>query len=171
MSGADYTMTQEQARALLGTTSLPHDLRVMVLQNFVGEHGVGALADLFAQFIGLANSVVENNREMAELLLITEGGMHPGTAEKINLPTIFGALQGVKLAAGVNTSSVCHGCAFRLGSAANQSPVTSIDADDCAEPGGDNFMCHEDLDEQGQPVKGCAGFAQQRARRKREMAA
>lgn len=168
--GADYAMSPAQANALLGTTGLPQDLRVMVLQNYAGAHGLAEVVDLFAHFIGLANSVVENNREAAELVLVTEGGLHPNTASKINLPTIMGALAGVKLAAGISQDRTCVGCAFRLGTCANQSPITTIDADDCSEPGEEPFMCHEDLDDLDMPTKACAGFAQARAARKREAA-
>jgi hypothetical protein len=119
----------------------------------------------------MANSVVANCREMAELLLITEGGVNPYAAEKINMPTLWGALGGVTLAEGINQSLTCMGCAFRLGTIANQSPITTLDADDCGNPGEPEFFCHEDLNEAGQPVRGCSGFAQLRAARKRQEAA
>ena len=70
--------------------------------------------------------------------------MHPQLAEKINLPTLFGALHGVVLAAGVKSDKTCGGCAFRLGTPANQSPITTGDADWYFHPGEGDCLCHED---------------------------
>lgn len=164
-----YSISPGAAEVLMGANGLPPDLRREALGKLLGDRE--AVLDLFSEFMGLANSVVENNREMIEIILICEGGMSDREAEKANLPTIFGALNGIQLAEGVDTSRACHGCAFRLGSCANQSPVTTTDADHAGNPGEFNFMCHEDLDERGEPTKGCAGFAQVRARRKMEAAA
>lgn len=166
----DYSIDEADTRELLGIVSLPADYRGMLLTKYVAEHGTAALAELFAQFIGLANSVVANNREMAELLLITEGGMTPNAAEQANLPTIFGALNGILLAEGVDQAKTCGGCAFRLGSCANQSPVTTCDADWCSD-GEDQFMCHEDLDDVGKPTRKCTGFTQARKSRRKAGAA
>lgn len=162
----DYHLTQQQADLLKGICLVPADLRLQALKLHGELVGLDRFADLFAQFIGMANSVVANNREMAELLLITEGGMHPHTAEKANLPTIFGALQGIELAEGVDLSKVCAGCAYRLGTPANQSPSTTCDAGDVLQPGEPVFLCHEDLDGQAQPHKACGGYAQHMAARK-----
>jgi hypothetical protein len=161
----DYQIDVSTARELMGIVLLPVDIRHEVLRQFRDKHGNGPLLDLFAQFIGLANSVIENNREMAELLLITEGGMDPQTAEKANLPTLFGALNGILLTEGVDQEKTCGGCAFRLGTCANQSPSTTCDADWCSNPGEEDFMCHEALDDQGNPKRKCTGFTQFRKRR------
>jgi hypothetical protein len=158
----DYAMSDAQADALKGATLLPFDIRQRALQAYLAEHGPTALIDLFAQFIGLANSVVASNREMIEIILVVEGGEHPYSAEKANLPTIFGALCGVALANSVNQKKLCHGCAFRLGTAANQSPVTTCDADYAQSEIGLDFMCHEKLDDAGNPKAICAGYAQRR---------
>jgi hypothetical protein len=103
---------------------------------------------------------------MIELLLIAEGGMHPHEAERVNLPTLFGAPNGVLLAQGVDQTKTCGGCAFRLGTCANQSPSTTCDADWCS-GGEDHFMCHEDLDEAGNPTRKCTGFTQARRSRRK----
>jgi hypothetical protein len=161
---ADYSFSADEAKALMGITLLPNDLRHRALVAFMQERSVHALIQAFAQFIGLANSVVENNREMVELILITEGGMHPHTVEKANLPTIFGALNGVILTDGVDQTKTCGGCAYRLGTPANQSPCTTVDADWCAKTE-DKFLCHQDLDHKGNPTRKCTGFTQARKRR------
>lgn len=163
----DYALTPAARDVLMGATSLPADLRALVLRHFLADHGAEALIEAFAQFIGLANSVVANNREMIEIILICDGGMSDREAEKANLPTVFGALNGLKIAEGLEPAGMCEGCAFRVGAPANQSPCTTVDADHCAEPGEVNFLCHaEGLDDRGEPTRGCAGWAQLRARRK-----
>lgn len=162
----DYAISDDDARELLGVVTLPHEYRSMLLTKYAAERGTVALAELFSQFIGLANSVVANNREMAEMLLITEAKMHPHEAEKVNLPTLFGALNGVILARGVDQSKTCGGCAFRLGTCANQSPSTTCDADWCSD-GEVQFMCHEDLDPAGNPTQKCTGFTQARRSRRK----
>lgn len=168
--GSDYAIARSDADWLRGTVLMDAEIRVKVLQRYLRDNGADALVALFAQFMGLANSVVANNREMVELILITEAGMTPATAEQSNLPTVFGALQGVTIAAGIDQSKLCHGCAFRLGTVANQSPVTTSDADWCSHPGEKNFLCHMDGQAEGQHRKACAGFAQLRARRSKESA-
>lgn len=166
-AATDYAFTSDDARALAAIAQAPINARRHLLNLWRATEGPDHILELFAQFIGMANSVVANNREMVEIILTVEGGMHPYSAEQANLPTITGALAGARLAQGVDEALLCHGCAFRVGTPANQSPVTTIDADLCADPGSDLFQCHEDVDARGRPHKACAGFAQLRARRKR----
>lgn len=160
----DYTMSIQDAYELKGVTLLPHEFRKQLLRKYAKDHGRDALADLFSQFIGLANSVVANSHEALEMVAITEFGAEPRVAEQINFPSIFGALCGVSLAAGVNQEKTCHGCAFRIGSCANQSQITTCDADWCLD-GDDRFMCHENLDVDEQPTKPCIGYQSQLAKR------
>lgn len=158
MSNTDYRISVRDAEELKGISTLPHEFRLKRLRQLFTEHPDAAL-ELFSQFIGLANSVVENNREMAEYVLIGYGHVWPQEAQKINLPTIFGALNGIAIAASVNQRKTCVECAFRLGTAANQSPSTTCDVEwviGCDE----KFMCHLDLDQDGEPTKHCAGFKQ-----------
>jgi len=164
--GCDYAMSPADADNLRGIVLLPHDLRIMALRRVALKGKTRAqIVDLFAAFIGMANSVVENNREMIEMELVTAGGFHPNTAEKINLPTIFGALGGVAVAAGCQSPKRCGGCAYRLGTPANQSPCTTLDAEQCADER-ELFHCHEEFDDAGNPVRVCAGWAEAtRARR------
>lgn len=159
----DYSISVADSKELLGVVLLPHDIRAKVLDKYRKEHGAEALVNLFSQFIGLANSVVANSHDAIELFLIVEADFHPYQAEKINWPTLFGALNGVKLAEGVNQEKTCHGCACRLGSLANQSPSTTCDVDWCLADL-DKFWCHEDLDEDGKPTKKCIGFETQKRR-------
>lgn len=162
-----YSLTRKQGETLAGASNLPIDLREMIFARYAKDHGSKALAALFAQFMGLANSVVENNRQALELFGLCHAGLEPWETEKLNLPTIFGACKGAVIAIGVEQDGLCHGCAFRLGSTANQSPSTTCDADWCAHPGEQPFMCHEDMDAEGDPRKACVGFARARATRKR----
>lgn len=158
----DYALPKEGADILRGAVLLPADMRRKLLRRYLRSHDVPALIDLFAQFIGLANSVIANNREMIELHHITENGMHPNQAEQINLPNLFGALHGVELALGVDQAKVCGGCAFRLGAPANQCQPTTADAAWCLINESDPFFCHEDMDDSGRPKHLCRGFAQRR---------
>jgi hypothetical protein len=165
---ADYLMSDKVAEELKGIVLLSDEHRILALERFLALYGTTALVKLSSQFIGLANSVVYNNREMIELLGITQGGDHPYTAEKYNLPTIFGALCGVALANSVDQSKTCPGCAYRRGTSANQSPCTTSDADLCETDGEPDFLCHEKLDAAGKATKLCAGHAQRtKHRRKR----
>lgn len=161
-----YELSKDDAGWLAGACGMPPDVRAEVLAGYLNQRGRAAFINLFSQFIGLANSVVANNRESIEIFGIVEGGMHPNEAEKLNLPSIFGACNGAMLAAEIDPAATCEGCAFRIGTLANQSPATTSEADWCGYPGEQPFMCHMDLDDKGEPTKGCAGFAQLRASRK-----
>ena len=157
----DYDISPKAANELAGVVLLPYECRVMFMEKYLNDHGTAALANLFAQFIGMANSVIENNRDSLEVFLICEKDWTPYEAERMNLPTIFGALNGIKLAEGVDQSKTCHGCACRIGSLANQSPSTSCDVAYCLEESA-KFMCHEHMDENGNPTRKCIGFTQLR---------
>lgn len=92
LSVADAAVVQELAKA-------GPDQRIILLRRYLAAFGPSSLINLFAQAIGLANSVVANNREMIELAGIINGTLHPHTSHQINLPTISGAANGVALAA------------------------------------------------------------------------
>lgn len=161
---APYRLTVAEAEWLKGLVSIPTaDTRGALLARYAAEHGAEAVLGLFAEFVGLARSVQENTREMVNLLGWMSGDTHPDSSEGANLPTLFGALCGVELAARVVQRKTCNGCAFRLGAIANQSPITTDDAAYCVEDR-TRFMCHErGLDpETGAPTKLCAGYAQAR---------
>lgn len=142
----DYQISAADAHELAGAVLLPADLRRQVLEKMAAHRDPATMLDLFAQVLGMANAVAENCRAMVELILI-ERGEHPHTAEQANLPTMFGALQGVVLAATVNPRGTCAGCAYRLGTPANTSPVTTSDAIYCRQELS-RFYCHADLDDQ-----------------------
>ena len=127
VNNCDYQLSDADASELKGIVLLPADIRRQLLVNYVSDRGQAALLNLFVQFIGAANSVVKNCREMAELLLVCEG-THPHDAEKINMPTLFGAMQGVVLANSCDPTGLCEGCAYRLGTPANQCEATTCDA-------------------------------------------
>lgn len=153
----DYRISAADAHELAGAVLLPADLRRQVLEKMAAQRDPATMLDLFAQVLGMANAVAENCRAMVELILI-EHGEHPHTAEQANLPTMFGALQGVVLAATVNPRGTCAGCAYRLGTPANTSPVTTSDAIYCRQELS-RFYRHADLDDQGNPVRTCVGHA------------
>lgn len=161
-SANDYAISISHTAELRRIVSEPADARRQALKELAVQLGHDSFVDLFAQFIGLANQVADNAREHAQAMLVTEGGVHPYTAEKINMPSLVGALQGVQLADGIDTASLCHGCAFRLGSIANTCDPTTSDADWCSQPNERPFMCHAYMDAAGEPTQACKGFAQRR---------
>ncbi len=144
-SGCDYSPTPAQADLIAGVSNMPADIREMIFARYARDHGVQALVELAAQIVGMANSVIANNRECIELFGICEGTLHPHNARQINLPTLFGAAVGAKLALrAAGCKRMCHGCAYRLGTPANQSPVTTCDADYAREEADHmDFLCHE----------------------------
>lgn len=159
MSGhTDYTMTPRQAEDMALLANLPLAGRIRGLADYCEQHGVESLVELFAQFVGMANSVADNCRNMTDLVLISELGMHPDRFDSVNLPTIAGACQGVMLAAQCDPAGACEGCAYRIGSMANQSPMATSDA---AYMSFDQkgFMCHAETDDRGSPTKVCVGHA------------
>lgn len=161
-SARDYALTVQQAGELMVICSMPLPTRQMALYGLVTRDGFDGLVKLFAQFIGLANSVSANAKDQAEQLLVELGDVHPYTAEKINMPCVLGALQGARLVHGIDPSNLCRGCAFRHGSIANQCLPTTLDADQCSEPGEHAFLCHEVLSPSGEATQACKGFAQAR---------
>ncbi len=164
---AEYALTEDQASWLAGLVQFDPEMRREVLSAMLAREGPHAIVSAFAEFIGLANSVAENCQDWLWLAGMVHGDLDAYEAEKINCPTIFGALMGVKLAKHGCEDS-CSGCAFRLGSPANQSPCTTDDADWCGHPGEQPFMCHEDLDDKGEPTKICKGWLKLRQERKHE---
>lgn len=156
---SDYSLSNEDADELKGMVLLPLEMRRKLIDRYFALYGYDRLIDLFANFIGLATSVVTNTRETLTLLGIIEADMHPHTAEKLNAPSLFGAIQGAELANSVDQNRTCHGCAFRLGSLANQSPSTTSDVNWCMVDDG-IFMCHEHLDDAGNPTVPCGGHQQ-----------
>lgn len=142
---------------------VPADLRTLLLRQYADAHGLDAFVALFAEFMGLANRIADNGNEAAIMVLIN-AGFDPMASERVNTPTVVGALEGVALAQGINATSTCAGCAFRLGTVANMSPCTTLDAKACVPVGEAPFNCHEDLDAHDEPTKACAGWAQARKR-------
>jgi len=161
-SARDYALTAQQAGELMAICSMPLPARQTALYGLVARDGFDGLVMLFAQFIGLANSVSANAKDQAEQLLVELGNVHPYTAEKINMPCVLGALQGSRLVHRVDASNLCHGCAFLRGSIANQCLPTTLDADLCSAPGEHTFLCHEVLSPSGEATQACKGFAQAR---------
>jgi hypothetical protein len=151
-----YNLTLAEAAELKLIAAQPSRVRQEWLRGYAKLHGTEALAHLFAEFIGLANSVESNARDFLYVSAIVDGNVHPHHVEQLNMPTILGALAGVAVAI-EPVKGMCGSCAYRLGTSPNQSECTTQDATDAP----DNpwrFMCHHDLDEDGEPLAVCAGF-------------
>ena len=157
-ANCEYSMTPSDATDLAGIAQLHLSMRREALTCYLQRNGSQRLVEFMAQLIGMANSVASNCAEMSDQVLIIECGVHPDKFTGVNLPTIIGACQGVMIANKCDPAGACHGCAYRLGSIANQSPITTCDAEFMAhDPKG--FMCHAHLDGDGEPTKVCVGHA------------
>jgi hypothetical protein len=156
----EYELDADDAEALKGMVVLPPAVRRAAIERYLNINGLDATLNLFSQSLGMANAVAQNCREMSEMLIVEHCDMHPYAAENINLPTMLGACMGAALTSKCQPTprGACHGCAYRLGSIANQCEPTTIDAEHMIHDG-KGFMCHADLDEHGQPTKVCAGHA------------
>ena len=154
-----YNITPDQAAVLLRASLVDRQTRSKVLRKYVAKHGNDALLDLFVEFIAAANSVADNCREHAANEFLAQGVSNdPYLADKINMPSIEGAMQGVIVADTIDPKGACAGCAYRLGTIANQCFATTTDAIYCGD-GSVDFQCHEHLDEKGNPTRRCVGFA------------
>lgn len=139
----DYDFDPRDVTTLQGISSLPQDMRVEIMRKLFARRTKAQLIEMFANFVGLANAVEGNMRDFLELAGIIHGGMNEIEAEKLNAPTVWGALNGIKIAT-PPVPGMCGGCAFRKGTPANQSSITTIDALDSATGGiAAEFMCHE----------------------------
>lgn len=157
-ANCEYSMSRSDAQNLAGIAQLDLPMRRQALTKYLQLNGSQRLVEFMAQLIGMANSVASNCAEMSDQVLIIECGVHPDKFTGVNLPTIIGACQGVMIANKCDPAGACHGCAYRLGSIANQSPITTCDAEFMAHvPKG--FLCHAHLDGDGEPTKVCVGHA------------
>ena len=157
-ANCEYTMKNTDALWLTPIAQADQRQRITQLSEYSRLNGELRLIELFAQFIGMANAVAENCSQMSDQVLIEECGVHPDKFTGVNMPNMIGALQGVVLASGCSTAGACHGCAYRLGSIANQSPITTADAAYMAFDR-KGFMCHAHTGEDGEPTKFCVGHA------------
>lgn len=110
------------------------------------------------QSLGMANSVVQNCQKAAELFVSKNTDVHPYITAQMNLPTMLGACMIASLNAKCHLlpSGACHGCAYRIGSVANQSEsATDNAAYALIDRAG--FMCHVELDNEDEPVRACEG--------------
>ncbi|WP_154912210.1 hypothetical protein [Pseudomonas fluorescens] len=151
-------MARDDATDLASIAQFDLAMRREALTSYLQRNGSLRLVEFMAQLIGMANSVAANCSEMSDQVLITECGVHPDKFTSANLPTIIGACQGVQIASKCDPRGACHGCAYRLGSIANQSPITTSDAEAMAHDR-KGFMCHAYLGGDGEPTKVCVGHA------------
>lgn len=164
-----YYLSRNDAQWLSGMVVLPEEFRKISLAKYVEDAGLDALLNLFAQFIGAAESVVHNCHETIHLEMVCNGLAHPDRkSDQLNLPTMFGAMLGAALANG--RTKGCATCAFRLGTRANQCETTICDAHWCSWPGERPFFCHEGTSDGDEPITPCLGFVETRVARKSVLA-
>lgn len=162
----DYqAISSEVAQHLLEIGQIPHELRIVRLHRLVREGKIKIDEHLVSGLIGLINSISYNAMMMSEQVFNESGLFHPDKPVSVNMPTIQGALQGITLASNVCQKKTCATCAYRLGTIANQSELTTSDAMYCVE-NGITFKCHEELCPEekfygtDRTLKTCAGHAQ-----------
>lgn len=156
-ANCEYSMSTDDALLIAGMSQYDLETRRDMVGAVLVTEGAGRLVEMLAQLIGMANSVAENGAAMSDQVLIVECGVHPDKFDSVNLPTIIGACQGVLIASKCDPAGACHGCAYRLGSVANQSPIATCDAEFMAHDH-KGFMCHAYLDED-RPTRVCVGHA------------
>lgn len=125
-----------------------------LLQTMPRESLVTAVCELSHSFV----TALAASREQIALIGLTDFAMAPHQIEQLNLPTMLGSLMG-KLLPPVDVAKVCATCAFRPGSAANQSESTVSDIWHCA-GNSEPFMCHHKVGDANEPTQPCRGFAQ-----------
>jgi hypothetical protein len=135
--------------------------RLEILLRYAVQEGAEALLELFADMTELSEQVIDNGKQHAIDTLIQETDLHPYSAEKLNYPSLKGALVGLKQADRVPKHArerVCMGCAYRAGTVANQCFDTQQDTDLVLESA-KNFLCHaRGTDEAtGEPMRPCIG--------------
>lgn len=156
-----YTFTEPQLDALHVMATATADERA-ALAIFEESYPDLDVRELLIQFMRLAKSLEANAREMVATTVFVELGRDPEREGNMpNLPTICGAIAGYRLATKARPDPLCDGCAYRLGTPANQSPVTTCDADYSANNSREPFLCHERLNRKGMPYQACSGYAQQ----------
>jgi hypothetical protein len=153
-----YSISPEESALLLGALHLPERERTETLVRFLDGPNASRL---LSQFMGLAAGVYQNAREFMEIEIVVQTGEYPHSVEKWNFPTLTGALLGIRTSHGVKQDGLCEGCAFRLGTHANQCESTNIDARGQCAPGEPPFLCH--MTEDGkEPHSPCVGWARAR---------
>ena len=125
-----------------------------LLQTMPRQSLVTAVCELSYSFV----TALAASREQIALIGLTDFGMAPHQIEQLNLPTMLGSLMG-KLLPPVDVTKVCATCAFRPGSAANQSESTVADIWHCV-GNLESFMCHHKVGDASEPTQPCRGFAQ-----------
>ncbi len=114
------------------------------------------LKNLLLNVCKLAESISTNCRDWLETAAIIHGDIHPYSTEKLNIPTLLGALSSAVTVPRVDISNCCATCAFRVGSIANQTEAVAQDVLLALE-NGEVFYCH---DGEGAPKIACHGFVE-----------
>lgn len=163
-----YIFTPIEAEQLQALHLVPTQHRALAMQKSLTDLSRDDLLCLFSQYIGVANSVVSNCHEAITFFRVLEGEENPERpCEGLNLPSIDGALNGVRINHNIDTSDCCETCVFVHGSMANQSPTTTDDVRYCSEDG-KVFMCH-DVGPDEIPNIPCKGWARRAALVNKEM--
>lgn len=153
-----YAFSDDELKQIGAWVLLPHEMRMELMEKFFAGKDPQAIMSMFSNFIDLAHTTVENCEEQAWSCAVGIWGADPNEADKLNMPSLAGAITGVKLSQGVEPNHLCHGCAYRRGSVANTCMVTTFDAAWCHGEFDQPFMCHENIKDDEEPTQKCRGF-------------
>lgn len=120
------------------------------------------LKELLVEVCKMSQTLSLNCREWLETAGIVHAGLHPYTAEKLNVPTLEGALAAaITVPLVPQDCDMCHSCAFRVGSSPNQTEAVAADILECLTEGR-SFHCHDydENDPEAGPRPLCKGFLQ-----------
>jgi hypothetical protein len=158
MNNKTYKPDNAGAEALAALSVLSYEDRLSQIKRLRREHGIEWVLRLFNDTIGMANSVTDNSHEMVKFVALMNADLHQQDVDKISLPSMLGAAMGAAAAALCEDVKVCDGCAFKIGSIANQCVPTQADVRHITADDG-RFLCHVDGLEGDKPTQACKGWA------------
>lgn len=150
-----YALTEEESDHLTILHVSPNDLRHELLTKWRKQFGVKYVDSLFVKFLAVSKSVGEGVPKAVTTYLVREHEYTANQANRMNLPSIHGALIGAAIAQ-EPCKGMCADCAYRKGSLPNMSFATTYEAQ--FKDDGVPFMCHHHMDDNDEPTKVCAGY-------------
>ena len=153
--------------AITDIIQLPEAERLHAIKDQFTEKSHDELLNLLSNILNVAVDYAQSCDETLHLHLVTTGGMHPYSVEKLISPSFHGALNGLILAEKApNQNVLCESCAYRRETLANHCLTTQSDLAYAFESDA-VFYCHKDIENLDTPsvadrkrMKPCKGWAQ-----------
>lgn len=128
-----YKLSEQLANLIILTKGMSAEGMASVFKEYLQRNDKEEPAVIIANILAMSQSVISNISDELERELISSGKM--SNDQRLNMPSLAGAAMGSKMA---NTEKGKCGCAFKLGSFANQCEATVFSAGL-----GDEFFCHQ----------------------------